>query len=38
MKGKRKGGRKGRRKKEGEKGKGIELGGLLGKEKKLCKK
>ena len=31
-------GRKGREKKEGEKGKGIEWGCLLGKEKKVCKK
>ena len=32
-----KGGRKGMAKKEGEKGKGIEWGCLLGKEKKVCK-
>ena len=32
----RKGGRKGSGKKEREKGKGIECGGLLGKEKNSC--
>ena len=34
----RKEGRKGMGTKEGEKGKGIEWVGILGKEKKVCKK
>ena len=32
------GGKKGEGRTQGEKGKGIEWGGILGKKKKVCKK